>query len=214
MKCPICQWAGREFLPFGIIPRKNAKCPNCGSLERHRLAYLYLKKIIFKDKNIKLLHFAPEACLADFFRSYKNIDYLSADLNPKLAMKKEDILSLSFPDNHFDIIVCIHILEHIKDDSKAMQELFRVLRPGGLAVIQVPVDYERVNTLEGLVPDSFEEKASIFNHPGHVRIYGRDYKDKLKKTGFEVEVFHCPNKKLVKRFSLQVPDEKLYVCSK
>lgn len=214
LECPICRWRGEEFLPFGVIPRKNAKCPNCGSLERHRLAYFYLKKIIPSDKNLKVLHFAPEKCLEDFFRSYKNIDYVSADLNSNSAMKKEDVTRLSFKDNFFDIISCIHVLEHIENDSKAMQELFRVLRPGGFAVIQVPVDENREKTYEDFSIISPEGRLKAFNQSDHVRIYGKDYKNRLEITGFKVKFFYFSDEKFKKRFSLQPPDEKLYVCSK
>lgn len=213
IECPICRWKGKEFLPFGVIPRKNAKCPNCGSLERHRLAYLYFKKIIPPDKNFKMLHFAPERCLRDFFKSYKNIDYLSADLNPGLAMKEEDMMSLSFKDNFFDIIFCSHVLEHVIDDAKAMKELFRVLKPGGFALIQVPVDRNRDKTYEDFSIISPEGRLKAFNQSDHVRIYGKDYKNKLEAAGFKVKIVRFINQKLAKKFSLSLTEE-LCVCSK
>ena len=216
VECPICGWKGKEFLPFGFEARKNAKCPNCGSLERHRLYYLYLKRKIPIYKNLKLLHFSPEKCLADFLRSYDNIEYLSADINSNLAMKKEDITNTSFENNSFDIIICSHILEHVAEDIKAMQELFRILKPGGFALIQVPNGYEggkRKTTFEDFSINTPEERLKAFKHPEHVRIHGLDYKNKLKKAGFKVKIISFTNEKLIKRFALR-PGENLYICSK
>lgn len=216
VECPICGWKGKEFLPYGFETRKNAKCPNCGALERHRLYYLYLKRKIPIYKNLKLLHFSPEKCLVGFLKSYDNVEYLSADINPNLAMKKEDITNISFEDNSFDIIICSHILEHIVEDIKAMQELFRILKPGGFALIQVPIGYEgwkRKTTFEDSSVNTPEERLKVFKHPGHVRIYGLDYKNKLKKAGFKVKIINFTNEELIKRFALR-SGENLYVCSK
>src|SRR3972149_11142427 len=139
VECPFCGWRGKKFFPAGVNPRKNAKCPRCGSLERHRLYYLYLKNVIPKNQRLKMLHFAPERSMSMFFRSYSNLDYLSVDIKSGRAMKEENITNLSFPDNSFDIIFCSHVLEHIEDDRRAMGELHRVLKPGGFSLIAVPV---------------------------------------------------------------------------
>jgi len=190
VECPICKWVGKKFRDldcgYGHI-YNNAECPKCKSQPRHRILYLYLKKHIRKDKKIKLLHFAPFS-LKKLFTSYKNIEYLSVDIDPKKAMKKEDITKLSFKDNSFDIIICIHVLEHIKDDKKAMKELYRVLKKGGFAIIDVPLDYSKKETDEDFsVTDPIERTKRFLQHD-HVRLYGRDFKDKLKKAGFKVKV--------------------------
>lgn len=186
--CPFCNWSGEEFLEHGLKTRKNARCPKCGALERHRLYYLYLQKILPKDKNVKVLHFAPERILSDLFRSFENIDYISADLDSEKAMKQEDITKLSFADNTFDIIFCSHVLEHIEDDSKAMREVYRVLRPGGFAILQVPLGKGRKETFEDFSVRSPEEREKVFGQWDHVRIYGQDYIDRLKGAGFEVKI--------------------------
>ena len=103
VKCPFCNWEGKEFLPKK--ERINAKCPKCSSLERQRLSFFHLKDMLPKDKPIKLLHFAPEECLTEFFQIYPNIKYLSVDIESEYAMQKEDIINLSFNDNSFDIVV-------------------------------------------------------------------------------------------------------------
>lgn len=210
VKCPFCNWEGKEFFPFGIKIRKNAKCPRCGSLERHRLCYLYLKKVIPKNKKMKVLHFAPEKILTNLFKSYENIEYLSADINSRKAMVKEDITNLSFKDDSFDIIFCSHVLEHIEDDIKAMKEIKRVLKQNGFAILQVPI-YKEFNgkkikkTFEDFSIKSPKEREKVFGQYDHVRIYGKDYKDRLEKAGFKVNVdrfIDSLGKEDVKRFGL------------
>jgi len=210
VQCPFCSWHGKEFMPFGVIRRENAMCPKCGSLERHRLFYLYLKKVIPIDRKIKVLHFAPEKILTSLFKSYNNIEYLSADINPSVAMVKEDITNISFQDNSFDIIFCSHVLEHIEDDHKAMKELHRVLKPDGFAILQVPIYYEfngrKIDkTYEDFSVSSPEEREKVFGQKDHFRVYGRDYSDRLTKTGFKVKIekyLHSLSSEDIKRYGL------------
>ena len=149
--CPICGTEIIAFLPFGGNPRPNAQCPNCGSLERHRATYIFLKEKtrVFKE-NIKLLHVAPEKAFYDIFRAQENIDYLTVDLNdkPPHVMEKMDIQDIQYPDNTFDFIYCSHVLEHVPDDRKAIDELYRVLKPDGKALLLVPLNSSLDKTLE------------------------------------------------------------------
>ncbi len=193
VECPFCGWRGDEFLTFGATARKNALCPKCDSLERHRLYYLYLRKIIPQNKKFKVLHFAPETILTNLFKSYKNIEYLSADIDSRKAMIKEDITNTSFLDNSFDIIFCSHVLEHIQDDKKAMKELHRILKPNGFAILQVPIkDKFKGKKIDQTFEDSSiidpQEREKIFGQKDHVRVYGRDYKNRLINSGFKVEI--------------------------
>jgi SAM-dependent methyltransferase len=193
VECPYCGWRGMEFLPNGTEARKNARCPKCGSLERHRLYYLFLKKMIITDKKIKVLHFAPEKILTGLLRSYKNIEYLSADIDPAKAMQKEDITGTSFPEATFDLIFCSHVLEHIPDDHKAISELRRILKPDGLAIVLVPIKDKYKGRIINKTFEDFsitdpKEREKVFGQHDHVRIYGRDYKDRLEKAGFKVTV--------------------------
>ena len=120
------------------------------------------------------------------FRSVKQLDYLSADLNSDKTMVKMDITSISWPDNSFDRIICFHVLEHIENDKKALQELYRVLKPGGWAIIQSPVDMARDTTFEKAGVVTPEQRKEIYGQEDHVRIYGRDYPDWLRSSGFIV----------------------------
>jgi len=186
---PIDNKSFRTFLPYGYgNQRNNVLSPSTLSLERHRLLWLYLQTEtnFFTDK-LKVLHFAPEQAFYKRFKSMKNLDYVTTDLNSPLAEVKADICNLPFSDNEFDVILCNHVLEHIPDDTKAMQELFRVLKPGGFGIFQIPQDLKRAVTFEDNAITDKKERAKIFGQYDHVRIYGRDYFNKLRSIGFKVE---------------------------
>lgn len=117
----------------------------------------------------------------------QNIDYVTTDLNSPLADVKADICDLPFKDNEFDIIFCNHVLEHIPNDTKAMQELYRIMKPGGYGIFQIPQDLSRPHTFEDDSITDRRERAKIFGQYDHVRIYGRDYFNKLRSIGFKVE---------------------------
>ena len=231
----------RMFLPYGYgTQRNNVLSPSTLSLERHRLLWLYLKnetdffkseldsdpvhqnKIRVRLRNaktnsaLKVLHFAPEQAFYKLFRNQKNIEYTTTDLLSPLADVKADICNLPFSDNTYDVIFCNHVLEHIPNDTKAMQELFRVLKPGGMGIFQIPQDLNRAVTFfDDSITDQ-KERAKIFGQYDHVRIYGRDYFDKLRSIGFEVnEVDYTANisADLVKKYCL-APGEIIPVCTK
>ena len=178
----------RKFLPYGYEnQRQNVLSPSTLSLERHRLLWLYLKnKTDFFTTPKIVLHFAPEQAFYKRFRNIKHFDYVTTDLNSPIATVKADICKLPFESNSFDVILCNHVLEHILDDTKAMQELFRVMRPGGMGVFQIPQDLSHETTFEDHRITNKKERAKIFGQYDHVRIYGRDYFDKLRSIGFEV----------------------------
>ncbi|MDO6603155.1 class I SAM-dependent methyltransferase [Arenibacter palladensis] len=186
----------KSFLPYGYEhPRENVLSPSTLSLERHRLLWLYLKNEtnFFTDK-LKVLHFAPEQAFYKRFRNQKNLDYTTTDLNSPLADVKADICNLPFTENSFDVIFCNHVLEHIPDDTKAMQELYRVLKPGGWGIFQIPQDLNRADTYEDNSITDKKERAKIFGQYDHVRIYGQDYFTKLRSMGFKVEEVDYTNK--------------------
>lgn len=186
---PIDSKSFCSFLPYGYgKQRPNVLSPSTLSLERHRLLWLYLKNNTdFFTSNKKVLHFAPEQAFYKRFRQLKNLDYTTTDLLSPLADVKADISNLPFKDNSYDVILCNHVLEHIPDDTKAMQELYRVLKPNGMAILQIPQDLNRANTFEDNAITDKKERAEIFGQYDHVRIYGRDYFDKLRSVGFKVD---------------------------
>lgn len=186
---PIDGKSFRTFLPYGYgTQRNNVLSPSTLSLERHRLLWLYLKnETDFFSVSKKVLHFAPEQAFYKRFRNMSNLDYVTTDLESPLADVKADICDLPFKDDEFDIILCNHVLEHIPDDTKAMQELYRILKPGGFGIFQIPQDLSRETTFEDDSITDPKERAKIFGQYDHVRVYGRDYFDKLRSIGFQVE---------------------------
>jgi predicted SAM-dependent methyltransferase len=188
-KDPIDGKTFSKFLPYGYQEQRlNVLSPSTLSLERHRLLWLYLqRKTDFFTRRQKLLHFAPEQAFFKRFKAMQNLEYTTTDLNSPIADVKADICDLPFKTNYFDTLICNHVLEHIKDDSKAMRELLRVLKPGGIAILQIPQDLSRATTFEDDSITDSKERSRIFGQYDHLRIYGRDYFDKLRKIGFQVK---------------------------
>ncbi len=185
---PIDGKSFRKFLPYGYERvRENVLAPGTLSLERHRLFWLYLtNETEFFSTSLRVLHFAPEQAFLKRFKELKNIQYTTTDLNSPIADVKADICDLPFKNDSYDFIICNHVLEHIPDDTKAMQELYRVLAPGGTAILQVPYDRKRDLTFTDDTITDQKERAAIFGQYDHVRVYGMDYFDKLKSIGFQV----------------------------
>jgi len=185
---PIDGKSYRRFLPYGYAKvRENVLAPGTLSLERHRLFWLYLKnETTFFSAPLRVLHFAPEQAFVQKFKKQKNLTYTTTDLNSPIADVKADICDLPFKDNSFDFIICNHVLEHIPDDTKAMQELYRVLAPSGTAIVQVPYDAKREITFEDNTITDQSERTRIFGQYDHLRVYGMDYFKKLSSIGFNV----------------------------
>lgn len=196
-------------MPYGYEnPRENVLSPSTLSLERHRLLWLYLKnETKFFNQPLKLLHFAPEQAFYKRFKKLENLEYTTTDLNSPLADVKADICDLPFKDDTFDVILCNHVLEHIPNDTKAIQELFRVMKPGGWGIFQIPQDINRAKTFEDNTITDKKERARVFGQYDHVRIYGRDYFDKLRSAGFRVEEVDYTN-------TLSKEDVKKYLLAK
>jgi len=186
---PIDGKSFKKFLPYGYEnQRENVLSPSTLSLERHRLLWLYLKnETDFFNKKLTVLHFAPEQAFYKRFRKLSNLDYTTTDLNSPLADVKADICDLPFSDKSFDFILCNHVLEHIPDDTKAMNELYRILKPGGTAILQIPQELDRAESFQDDSITDPKERAKIFGQYDHVRVYGIDYFDKLRAVGFKVE---------------------------
>lgn len=186
---PIDGKSFKSFLPYGYgKQRENVLSPSTLSLERHRLFWLYLiNETDFFKAPKKVLHFAPEQAFYKRFKKMTNLDYVTTDLNSPLADVKADICNLPFEDQTFDVIFCNHVLEHIPEDTKAMQELYRVMKVGGMGIFQIPQDLSREKTFEDNSITDKKERQKIFGQYDHVRIYGRDYFDKLRSIGFKVD---------------------------
>lgn len=229
-KCPFCGGILRKFLPFGIKNpifnekniigggyRLNVMCPCCNSTDRERNIYLFLKnKTNIFHENIRLLHVAPEYNLNRMFMKCKNIHCLTVDLKSTSVMVKMDITNIACIDDFFDVIICNHVFEHIPNDKKAMSELCRVLKPGGWAILQVPISQLLTNTYEDPSITEQEEREKVFGQKDHVRIYAKDYIKKLQNTGFSVETFNFTKEygeNASEKYGL-LKEEDIYICSK
>ena len=203
--CPICKFKASKFLPYGkdyeaikkfeIIGmgfRKNAICPNCFSKDRERLFFLFLQKLI-NEKSInyssKIIHFSPEPSLErNFFR--KNFsNYFTADIIKNKSDFIIDLQNFNFEEKNFDLVICNHVLEHIEDDNIALENIYSILKPGGLAILQVPlstiidIDFKK----EGVASDI--ERLKFYGQSDHVRIYSeKNFLQKIKKIGFSINV--------------------------
>lgn len=187
--CPVCERESKTFLAFGHPLRHAARCPHCGSLERHRLAWIFFQSRtdLLDGRPKRMLHIAPEACFATILKAKLAAGYLTADINAAGVMEQMDITNISYPSETFDIIYCSHVLEHVPDDRRALAEFARVLSRHGWAVLLVPITVDE--TFEDLRVTDPSERRRLFGQEDHVRRYGRDYVDRLVDAGFVVEQF-------------------------
>jgi len=185
-QCPICRFHARKFIQ--VHEGASHLCPRCGSIERKRLLWLYLRDEIKiqKQNNFRALHFSPSSVLFRKLMVMENVEYTPTSFDNPLIKNHFDITSLPFGENRFDIIICYHVFEHIDNDKKAMSELFRVLKKSGVALLQVP--YSEKETIEDSSVTNPEERKKLFGQEDHVRYYGRtDFKKRLENAGFNVE---------------------------
>ena len=212
--CPICDSNLRTFL--ALQRPYHAWCPVCRSLQRHRLVWLYLnrKTDLFDKTPKRMLHFAPEPALMEAVSSQSYIDYLTADLYDLNAMVAMDISNIQYPDASFDVIYCSHVLEHVPDDRLAMQELRRVIKDDGWAVIIVPIVSD-VTIEDPTVSDPLERER-LFGQVDHVRVYGPDVEDRLMDAGFQVtrtSTLDVATDEEAQYFGLDLND-KIFLCRK
>lgn len=208
-ECNICGHSGR-FWPFGNPPRRGAVCGKCNSVERHRLAALW---IIANDAVIhgaRILHFAPESSLESMLMQRAN-QYIPADLNPRAACRLLNIENIDLPDACVDVVVCSHVLEYV-DDRLALPEIYRVLAPGGVALLMFPIVEGWEHTYENPAFTSPEDQFTYFGLDGHVRMYGRDVRDRITDAGFNLTEFTA-EEPYVARYGL-LRGEKIFVATK
>jgi SAM-dependent methyltransferase len=186
--CPVCGKTS-YFKPFGNPPRQKSYCIHCGSVERHRLSWLFFRKKtnLFDKTEKKILHVAAEPCFESRLKKMFKKNYITADLYNPDAMVKMDITDIGYPDESFDIVICNHVLEHVSNDIKAMGEFHRVLKKNGWAILLVPIADIDI-TYEDFSITTEVGRLRAFGQGDHVRKYGRDYIGRLKSAGFNVTV--------------------------
>lgn len=191
--CPCCKHSFSRFLPLGVNQRLG-QCPRCRSNERDRALWLYLNKHPeFINAGKRLLHIGPEEIFYNYFKKIKGLHYTPADkfvqmfesTYPTDTIYLDIVHMPEIPDNTYDVILCSHVLEYVKEDDLAMSELLRVLKPNGIALLQVPIKPGLKTTYEDASITTASQRATVFGDPGHIRFYGEDYADKLAARGFK-----------------------------
>jgi SAM-dependent methyltransferase len=205
--CNICGYEG-YFGPASKGTQRDARCPRCGSAMRDRLFKLWLDRNRGRLKEAVLLHFAPERSLASLIKPLAR-SYVSADIAPGRADKEIDIENMAFDDRSFDVVLCSHVLEHV-DDVKALAEIHRVLRPGGLALIMLPLIEGWATTYENPAVTGARDRALHFGQGDHVRFYGSDVRGRISRAGFDLDEFTAEGEDVVKYGLLA--GEKLFLA--
>ncbi|PSQ60750.1 MAG: SAM-dependent methyltransferase [Bacteroidetes bacterium QH_10_64_19] len=214
--CPCCEREYNRFMSYG--GREQCLCPGCRSFERHRLMWLYIeRRTRLLEAPHRVLHVAPEYAIQKNLRRRDTLDmYRSVDLRSMLALDQADVANLPYEAASFTAILCSHVLEHVDADRAAMRELYRVLEPGGWAYLQVPIDLGREDTYDDPSITEPEARDRAFGHPDHVRLYGRDYLDRLEGAGFDPHVDSFArdlSEATIDRLRL-FPDEDIFIASR
>jgi SAM-dependent methyltransferase len=191
-KCPCCNWSLRGFVDRLdlIATNSDGYCPRCNAKARHRRVWLYLKEHSnLLSEPMRVLDVAPWRSLSLCYQKLNNVHFVGLDLEPcgPHVTLVGNATSMPIAPASFDAVICIHVLEHIQDDRRAIIELFRALRPGGWAVISVPIRLDRATFEDPSITDP-EERKIAFGERDHVRYYGADFTDRLESAGFTVRL--------------------------
>lgn len=206
-KCIICGHSVARFLPYqggkSFSPPlmqeldvvgsdiENFECPRCGSHDRERHLILYFERAgLFKQLNhARVLHFAPEKYFSQKIQESTPISYIKADLYPSTEyIEKIDMQELPFESSSLDFVIANHVLEHVRDDKKALSEITRVLTPGGTAILQTPFSRKLRTTLEDPGIHSASARLHAYGQEDHVRLYGQDWLNYFESFGLSSSV--------------------------
>jgi SAM-dependent methyltransferase len=217
--CPVCRTGLRTFVTKRSVFRTNPDgyCPRCDAKARHRRLWLWLEERtnLLKDE-LRLLEVAPWWSLSRRLASLPNLRFEAVDrerAGPHVTLVG-DLVSLPLAEGSFDAALCIHVLEHVEDDRGALRELHRILRPGGWAIVSVPIRLDRATHEDPTITDP-AERQKVFGERSHVRWYGADLADRLREAGFEVALDLASSipDEVVARHGLR-RDENLFTCRK
>ncbi|CAA7194366.1 class I SAM-dependent methyltransferase [Chryseobacterium potabilaquae] len=226
--CPFCGYSSKSLEVVGHdLPvlrekqvigggRRPAGCYKCHSRDRERLLYAFIIEELKLPPETRILHIAPEIKLSKILLNKNFNEYICGDLHTPGYhypdyVKNINILNIPYEDNHFDIVICNHVLEHIPQDIEAMTELRRVLKPGGKAILQVPISKNNQSTHEDFTISDPKKREELFGQFDHVRIYGQDYFSRLESAGFLVNKVNISEK--YKKLGVN-PAEDIFFCEK
>lgn len=230
-ECPFCQSHFRRFrsagfdypvlkegLVVGASKHANDVCPRCMSNARERLAYLFLmhETPLLQGSRLTVLHVAPEPNLSRVLSAPRNLSYFTCDRFAPKVMVTLDLTRMPFKEAAFDVVICNHVLEHVSDDRLAMTEIYRVLKTGGWALVQVPIALALDDSLEDCSATTDADRIRLFGQRDHVRLYAReDYVRRLSKANFRVIVTDYPRTlgPEATKYAL-IPEESVFVACK
>jgi SAM-dependent methyltransferase len=218
-RCPVCGWPLRSFTARVSLLKRTVDgyCPRCDAKARHRRIWLYLSRHtdLWSGRH-RLLEIAPVWALARRFRGMAGIQYTGVDIRAAGPYVTEvgDVTALPLDDDSMDMVLCIHVLEHVGRDRQAMAELYRVLAPGGWALVSVPLRLDQP-TYEDFTVTEPSDRLRLFGEEDHVRFYGLDLRDRLEAAGFSVQLDRADDlpRDDCRRFGLR-RDEHLFLCRK
>jgi len=209
VQCNICAWRGSDFYPnvgWGYN-EKSVLCPGCDCLSRYRsLAIILWTRTSFFATDSYVIEAGPSRNFQKYCLLQKNGNYVSFDIRNS-AMEKADITRMHYKNDIADYFLCFHVLEHVENDLQALGEIHRVLKPEGIAILQVPIDYNIVQT--------YEYSGANPRDVGHLRRYGRDFAQRVSSCGFAVSaisVTQCATEDEIRRFGLST--EPVFVARK
>jgi SAM-dependent methyltransferase len=206
--CNLCGYEGR-FYPYGNPPRKSAVCPVCHSRERHRLIAAWLSANSASMARSRVLHFAPEPLVANLLRE-QSATYTSADIAPGADLVL-NIEAIDLPEKSVDLVVCSHVLEHV-NDGNALREIHRILDTGGRVLLMFPIIEGWDKTYENSSHTSHADRSKYFGQYDHVRMFGRDVRERIRSAGFQLDEFTA-EEPMVSRHGL-LRGEKVFVATK
>jgi SAM-dependent methyltransferase len=216
--CPCCGWHIRTFTRgnYSYSARIKGYCPRCNSKPRHRFLWHHISSATTLLANpIDLLDISPAYSIARRLLREPQIRYFSCDLEYRPFVQFfADLTRAALPENRFDVILCIHVLEHIADDRAAIAELFRMTRAGGTAVVAVPVRMDQATVEDAAITDPAERRR-LFGEADHVRWYGHDLLDRLERAGFAVEIVRADGleQAVIEQYGLKA-EEVMFYCRK
>lgn len=212
LRCPICHGSFPRFLPLPALYEESLRrhgsrltlddaetlnvqdysCPGCGASDRDRMISLFLAERLPADagaESCAIIEFAPSRPLSGFLRSFPGVCLRTADIAMDGVDDAVDISDMrEYPDGSFDVFICSHVLEHVRDDGKALSELHRILRPGGVGVLMVPIYLSLTQVDEDPAALDEGERWRRFGQNDHVRAYSRGgFLERVANAGFKVE---------------------------
>ena len=227
VECNICGSHLKRWKYYGDVSKRNPVCPVCNSFGRHRfLWYCMQKNLINIESDYKILHIAPELSIRNLLeKKLEEKNYITADLYEDDVTIKLDITKTLLPDCAYDWIICSHVMEHVNDDDKALSECYRILKPGGKLIVQVPLGDNSITIEDSNIKEPYLREKE-YGQSDHVRLYGLDINERFISNGFDVTILDPKaqfENQIFERFAFDLPaiscskyesESKIFLCKR